>query len=343
MAAKQRQSDDMEDVSYNETARRILNLIFILNSATVPLTTEQIITDSDLGYGSEVRDSDMKKFKRDREKLDELGIHVIEIKKAGSSEAEQSSWAIDRNRSHIDSALITQDDADTLARAVDEYLQRGDIPYRSSLRRIRTLARSLSGTGCADEQDPSSKNEAGLAANSAIWAAYDARLAIKFSYIDGKGRTSTRTVKIYGIFTQQESCYFVGEDALTGSIRTFKADRVQKAWKPKQKDRYTIPAGFDTRDYLFLPLDLGGSDDVEVRFTFPRQSVESEIAAITCGRGALEQLEDGSWEWSVHASNLRSAVSMAFSHADCGMRPCAPAEVVDLWNSIVDEGVRDHA
>ena len=45
---------------YDKTAQRILNLFFVLNSSPEPLTTEQIVLDSDLGYGSGNIDSDKR-------------------------------------------------------------------------------------------------------------------------------------------------------------------------------------------------------------------------------------------------------------------------------------------
>ena len=60
--------------SFDKTAQRILNLFFVLNSSPEPLTTEQIVLDSDLGYGSGNIDSDKRKFRRDRDKLLERGI-----------------------------------------------------------------------------------------------------------------------------------------------------------------------------------------------------------------------------------------------------------------------------
>ena len=73
-----------EGLELNETALRILNLLFILNASSVPLTTKQIISDADVGYGSANRASDLKKFKRDREKLAERGVIVKEIRPEGS-------------------------------------------------------------------------------------------------------------------------------------------------------------------------------------------------------------------------------------------------------------------
>ena len=82
--------------SFDKTAQRILNLFFVLNSSPEPLTTEQIVLDSDLGYGSGNIDSDKRKFRRDRDKLLERGIVIREVRAAGAQETEESAWTIDR-------------------------------------------------------------------------------------------------------------------------------------------------------------------------------------------------------------------------------------------------------
>ena len=71
---------------FDKTAQRILNLFFVLNSSPEPLTTEQIVLDSDLGYGSGNIDSDKRKFRRDRDKLLERGILIKEVRPAGAQE-----------------------------------------------------------------------------------------------------------------------------------------------------------------------------------------------------------------------------------------------------------------
>lgn len=104
------------------------------------LTTTEIITDSELGYGMAGIESEKKKFQRDRKKLEEYGVHIREVKESGASETEESRWEIDRERTHIDTAVVTQDDADMLVHAVDEYLARTKISFRSALLRIRAVA-----------------------------------------------------------------------------------------------------------------------------------------------------------------------------------------------------------
>ena len=71
---------------FDKTAQRILNLFFVLNSSPEPLTTEQIVLDSDLGYGSGNIDSDKRKFRRDRDKLLERGIVIREVRAVGAQE-----------------------------------------------------------------------------------------------------------------------------------------------------------------------------------------------------------------------------------------------------------------
>ena len=90
--------DATAEPAIDETAQRLLNLFFVLNAAPRPLTTDEIIRDSDLGYGSPNRASDLRKFRRDREKLAARGVFVAEVRTPGASETEESSWTIDRTQ-----------------------------------------------------------------------------------------------------------------------------------------------------------------------------------------------------------------------------------------------------
>lgn len=329
------------ETGVNETARRILNLLFILNSAATPLSTEQIISDSDLGYGSDKPESDQRKFRRDREKLEQYGIFVREVKAPGASEAEESAWAIDRQRSHIDTALLTKNDADTLLAAVNEYLKRGDIPYREALLRIRTTLGSLGSASKMEKEDSTTPEREVPSSLEAIWTAYSARKKLKIRYADARGKQTERTVAIYGIVNQLDHCYFVAHDSLKDGIFTFRADRIVRAWKPK--GGYSIPDDFDISLYLFLPIDLGKGEGIDVEFTFPATVSEGEVQTITNGREALEKQADGSWIWRTHSVSPTAAARMALTHAERGMRPLAPESLIDEWNSLIEKAVSAHA
>lgn len=145
--------------SFDKTAQRILNLFFVLNSSPEPLTTEQTVLDSDLGYGSGNIDSDKRKFRRDRDKLLERGILIKEVRPAGAQETEESSWTIDREHTFAAGGLITADDADILLNAIDQTLAAGSSMRTSPLastcvsssrRASRAGLMAALAVGCAD-------------------------------------------------------------------------------------------------------------------------------------------------------------------------------------------------
>ena len=329
----------------NETALRVLNLLFILNSSSAPLTTEQIIGDSDLGYGSANRASDLKKFKRDREKLAEHGVTVTEVRPAGAQQTEESRWTIDRANTYATLGVITREDAETVLHAIDEQLARRDIPYRKALLDVRRrLARLMDPSngmqdGCGG-QDRAAGADDRIA--DAMWSAFALRRKIRFAYRDARGVESTRTLAIWGMFVQHGHSYYVGLDEQSGGVRTFRADRITRAWRPTGS--YSIPRWFDIRGHLFLPFDLAGGMTTPIRFTFPGRIGRAEIEALTNGRGELGRNEaDGCWTWSVKASDLEAAARFALAHAQAGMRPQAPARLVDIWKSLIDKAVHAHA
>lgn len=330
-----------QESATRDTARRILNLLFILNSSSTPLTTEQIISDSDLGYGSPNRASDLKKFKRDREKLAERGIHVIEIRAAGAQQTEESSWTIDRRSTYAAAGALSRADADMLLRAVDKCLARDDIPFRHGLLSIR---RKLEGIGGA-RLDPSERDDltdaSKFPANEALWSAFVLRRKIRFVYLDAKSHESKRTVAIWGVLMQDGHSYFVGLDEQSGGVRTFRSDRIVRAWRPT--GHYEIPAWFDIGNYLFLPFDLAAGMAQPVEFSLRKDLPESEIDALVHGRGELKRASDGSWRWRVKARDLEAAASFAISHSAMGMRPVSPRPLVEAWKTLIGKAVEAHA
>ena len=136
---------------FDKTAQRILNLFFVLNSSPEPLTTEQIVLDSDLGYGSGNIDSDKRKFRRDRDKLLERGIVIREVRAAGAQETEESAWTIDREHTFAAGGLITADDADILLDAIDQTLAAGSSAFAAPLADIRSKIAYLTGMSTTGE------------------------------------------------------------------------------------------------------------------------------------------------------------------------------------------------
>ncbi len=318
----------------DETAQRILNLFFVLDTSAQPLTTEQIVSDSDLGYGSSNVASDKKKFQRDRAKLLAHGIVVREIKSPGATETEESSWTIDRDRTFAAGGLITPDDADLLEGAISQALERGATPFATPLGNIRAKIEHL---GVAARETPEVVDSP---IADAVWSAFALKKGLRFEYSDASGQASKRSVCIYGIFERDGRGYFCGLDDKSGAVRTFRIDRIRKARATGRE--YEVPADFDLRDYLFLDFDLGQDEAVDATFRFPATAPAGLVDGVTLGRGTVSR-DDASWTWTVPVRSVEAAAAFCLRHAVEGMRPAAPTTLVDAWNELIEGTVTAHA
>lgn len=304
--------------------RRLLNLLFILNTSAEPPTTDEIIGDSDLGYGSGSRDSDLKKFKRDRDKLAQQGFHIVELPGAGGRQNEQSAWTLDRARTHAELGLISAADAEVVAHAVEAATEGGSSPLVPALSAVRARLR-----GRIPDASPDGAAEADPRLE-AIWNAWCLRRALPFDYTDSKGESRPHAVEIYGLFSQAGHGYFVGRDVEVDAIKTFRCDRVHAVRKPSGS--YEIPRGFSIRDYLFLPFDFSGTNLTDVSFTLPASLGSAEIEGITHGRGAVSAGPGDVFTWNISVRDIDAAARFALSHASMGMRPSSPVALVERWN-----------
>ena len=150
--------DEAQAIAGDTSAQRLLNLFFIFNASTRALSTEEIVSDSDLGYGSPQRDSDLRKFRRDRAKLAEQGIQIVEAKPLGAAESEESYWKLDRENTFATGGIVTRDDAQTLAAAIDEYLEGQATPLGRPLQSVRDKALELAEGSTPQTRDEQTAN-----------------------------------------------------------------------------------------------------------------------------------------------------------------------------------------
>ncbi len=341
--------DTARHIAEDASAQRLLNLFFIFNTATRPLSTEEIVSDSDLGYGSAKgttqRESDVRKFRRDRQKLAEQGIHIVEANPLGAAETEESYWKLDRAHTFAAGGVVTADDAETLAHAIDEYLSHTATPLARPLQSVRNKALELAGKTPSEQhkrQSNSTDEQYAVpqALLDAIWTAFATRQKLTLSYTNAQGEPSKRTVAIYGIFTHEGVTYITGLDSATETVRTFRADRIAKAWRPSGS--YRIPPDFDVRDRVFLPFDFGDEPAFVATFSLPGGTTEAQVQGITRGRGSCTTASDGSFTWNVTVHDSHAAASFALAHAREGLRPRAPQALVDAWNNTIDRAVIAH-
>ena len=334
-----------DHIAEDATAQRLLNLAFIFNTTTRPLTTDEIIGDSDLGYGSGNRDSEMRKFRRDRQKLAEQGIEIVCPDAGIVAENEASTWVLDRGNTFAAGGVITADDASVLAEAIDEYLSGPPTPLKVPLTHARTKIAELAGVGAAaagnmDSSPAEPSYPAHQAMLDALWLAFSLRRELRFSYTNARGEQSRRSLCIYGIFTHEGACYAVGLDDATSSVRTFRTDRMERALRPGK--RYEIPPAFNVHEHLFLPFDFGADEGIEAAFSFPPARNAEDLMPITHGRGSVTAGAQGERVWTVRVRDLDAAAAFALNHARDGMRPAAPSELVDRWRAMIGKAVAAH-
>ncbi len=343
--------------SYDATAQRLLNLVFVLNAARRPVRTAEIINDPDLGYGSAHRESDLRKFRRDRERLAQHGIIITEVRDAHASQTEESAWEIDRDRTFAAGGIINAHDAALLMDAIDEYTTWHATPLASPLRAVRRAAAealaaidgALPAPANPTEAIAAQPSSAGGSASSpspsdqrvadALWTAFALGKQVSFTYTDARGGASARTLAIYGLFSHQGVPYVIGLDSASGDIRTFRVDRIDEI--TGLGTTYRVPDTFDVHDHLFLPFDLADGDPIVASFVFPAARTLPELHAITHRRGDLS-CDDDQWTWRIMVRDLDAAAAYALAHARDGMRPLSPAALVHAWERTIEQVVSAH-
>ena len=174
----------------------------------------------------------------------------------------------------------------------------------------------------------------------AVWSAFAERCALRFLYQNGRGEQRERTVCVYGMFEREGTAYFCGLDNATDNIRTFRCDRIIRAWRPSKA--YAIPADFNLNDYLFFEFDFADRPPVAATFSFSRGAQADMISGLTRGRGELMRTEAG-WTWTVDVRDFEAAASFCMAHAMDGMRPVAPDSLKQAWNHLIERTVHEHA
>lgn len=351
---------DMEErLPLDATSLRLLNLLFILNAAPGPLSTTRILSDTYLGYEASERNSSMRKFQRDRERLAEHGVVIRETRAADSAENEESLWEIDRARTHAQEGVLAPEDAEAVLAAIDEtFVLHADDPTRWPLQRARLKLCELAGIPAqvfAQDGAAPAEQTSYSASMQEIWSAFTRRRAARFFYRGGSNADSAararelRIVELYGMFTQGSHVYLVGKDVEKNALRTFRTDRIIEAkHAPDSSPAYSIPEDFTIENNQFLPFDFSDAKPVEAVFSFPATLGKSELELLTLERGALsqtgeaEETDGNRWLWTVEVRDINAAASFALQHVTLGMAAEQPQELVEAVALCVRKAVGAH-
>lgn len=331
------------------TIRRLLNLLFALHIARSPLSTEDIISNPEIGYTGSTYESNVRAFNRDRKTLSGHGVFIQEDRRDAGAKNEQRFWSLNRTSTHSLPDFITRYDAEAALAAIDQVfsLQNAN-PAQWALRSARMKLCEIAEVDEApgNPVSPCPQNAIDAAQHSAlqaIWSSFNDRRTAHFAYRDRAGRECSHDVDLYGMFMRGTASYVVGLDHEANAVRTFRTDRIASAKAGAASSKpYRIPDDFDIEAFQFLPFDFSANDPVAASFLFPQGMGEDELMAVTKGRGNIEQRQDGSLVWSIDVHDLDAASAFALEHAACGMRALGPDELTSRIRNNILKAVSAH-
>lgn len=325
----------------HQSSRRFLSLLYTLGGSTAGLPTGDIVDDEMMGYTLDTsgkpsktsRQSRKKKFARDREVLSALGFNVEQPFIQGSKPTDESRWKVRMPPAPYclkgSKGKAQREHLQLMADEIKAYLDKSDDPQKDVLWRAAVKIACAAGNveDMLSEEKP--RRAAELDAVRTINRALSNCRAFVFDYKNAAGRiTKKRSVKIYGLFSQDGNQYFAGFDDARNDTRTFRIDRVSRVYA--LGDPYEMPENFDVNARRFFSLDASDMKPVDAVFSFPQSVLQEEIASITMGAGSMEAV-NGKTYWKKTVRNLDAAADLCLGHAQCGMRPEGPEALVSLW------------
>jgi proteasome accessory factor B len=231
-------------------SERLLNLIVMLLETSRPVTAKQI-HQTIPGYGQDQWDSFKRMFERDKEELREMGIPV-ELASTDAWDAEQG-YLIPKDRYYLPDLKLEPDEVAALSLAAG-LLRMGDSGT------ARTALMKLSD----DAPAPQKENVSWLAADFGLAApnlptVLESVAERKRITIDYRSRDAvkSRTVEPFGLIHRRGRWYLVGNDLLSGEVRSFRLDRVDGAVHVADPSRpgpeFEVPPDFDLQASVELP------------------------------------------------------------------------------------------
>lgn len=309
--------------------------IFFMNAAR-PVPTSEIIERFYLHETGGSLDSCKKSFLREREHLAEAGFHIREAGKeprpGGGSE---KLWEADEEANFAQGIELDSLDAIGLDVACQPLLDDPSFMLAGPLR--RALAKIDRTYGNAEQAIATNAPQVD-ALLVEIQDCIEDGLVARVTYRGVRDEQAReRFFAPLGTFSNYGHRYVVGHMVREGGEgRTLNLERIEAV--ERTDEHYEAPADFNIEDYRKLPFQIGETQ-LEAEFLVPGE-LEDDLRRESLGKGVFERIAgeagDGAQlTWRVDASNAEVAASWAVAR---GIRPVAPAAVVEAWKRCL-EGV----
>lgn len=297
---------------------RQLNLVSFLLSARAPVPFSDI-RGKVVGYDDEATpDAVEKRFDRDKADLRAIGVNIEYV---AGDDFGRAGYVIDPRGYFLPQTKLEPEDAmllavlqrtvglvdDTLSRNLKSALAKLTIdsqlpePLRASLGEQHLLTMGRPG------RDPGRQHVALL--GEAIGRRR--RVGFRYQKVD-EARSSTRTVRPYGLGLVDGNWHLVGYDEGRKAQRTFRLDRVRGkvSLVDKQDHAYEVPAEFDISRHIEQEeFEIGEGAEVQVVIELDevatwllerRRRGTGEVTALDDGRGRFSvriRSEEGLFRW----------------------------------------------
>ena len=318
--------EERELTKDDELARRVLSLAIEFMNAKTPISSEDIYARF---YPGMVRDTAIKTFSRDRDRLAQCGIV---LSKSESDTADNALWSADASLSFVQDAQLTDDEALLIDLLCLPLASDPSFALRDELRlALAKLDAGFAKPSAARLSPEVTKRDRILAA---LRAGAVEQTAVEIAYEKADGSQDVRVIAPYGFFGLRGTTYCVAPrlDIEGSPIRTYNVSRVHRATKLDGRG-FDVPEDFDVRDWLKLPFQMGEAS-FTASFRVPDE-LERELVKASFGIGSFTRDDDGLL-YSVECSSEKDAASWAVVQ---GIRPVEPKALVDAWTQLLEEVV----
>lgn len=272
-------------VKWEDGATRLFNLVIALINSPAPRSTAWILNNV-AGYDAEQEGTNRKRFHRDRDTLQTLGVQLIgELDLDG-----HEHWRLDRRSSFLPELDLTEEEAEVLAAAA-RWNQPGELSTAAE-----SAYRKLASAGIRRDMGssviPSVPDHTDLDQDSveAIFRALDRGLVLSFNYYRSLLEEPVRrSVEPWAYGAVDGKIYLTGFDLDRNQQRTFRLSRIADMEAMARFAQHPVPEG-SSDELIRHGLSAAGTF-VTARVRFQGNTGAEELRALCDEDGCIGPIE----------------------------------------------------
>jgi len=228
-----------------EKLERILKLLAELLNASAPQTAEELRRKINMYPDNLV--AFRKQFSRDKAALKDMGV-PLDVISVGSSGKSAEAYFLDNKKYYLPDLDLTDEELSQLNYASNSIHLLGELTEEEALRKLGGYSKQGVDYGTsASIGDPDIFNR--------LFEALSEKKKASFSY-----SSKDRTLEPYLLQFKGEHWYLTGREIETGSVKSFRTDRIQDLSIGDTPDEYVLPDSLSGADFSYF--SYGDDDEV---------------------------------------------------------------------------------